>query len=129
LKSLYLFRFRDCTCAHTHGAAGAGLGVEAKLGQHYERRRRASTVFVRRAGFAAARHSAGVCAQLVVAHVRERGAARNEDDSFRVEWKPIGPILTAKAVALVDSTANALFEGMGSRCKAAFVLKVKAGTE
>jgi uncharacterized LabA/DUF88 family protein len=37
---------------------------------------------------------------------------RNEDDSFRVEWKPIGPILTAEAGALVDSTANALFEGM-----------------
>jgi ribosomal protein L34E len=37
---------------------------------------------------------------------------RNEDDDFRVDWKPIGPLLTADAGKLVDATANALFEGM-----------------
>lgn len=37
---------------------------------------------------------------------------RNEDDSFRVDWRPIGPVLAAEAGALVDLTAHALFEGL-----------------
>jgi uncharacterized LabA/DUF88 family protein len=39
-------------------------------------------------------------------------ALRNEDDTFRVDWKPLGPLLTAEAGALVDSTGHALFEAM-----------------
>lgn len=37
---------------------------------------------------------------------------RNEDDTFRVDWKPIGTLLTVEAGKLVDATTPALFEGM-----------------
>jgi hypothetical protein len=37
---------------------------------------------------------------------------RNEDDAFRVDWKPIGQLLTIEAGKLVDVSAQAVFEGM-----------------
>lgn len=37
---------------------------------------------------------------------------RDEDDAFRVDWRPIGPLLTIEAGKLVDPTANSSFEGL-----------------
>lgn len=37
---------------------------------------------------------------------------RDQDDSFRVDWKPIGQLLTIEAGKLVDPTAHAVYEGM-----------------
>ncbi|MDE2492900.1 MAG: NYN domain-containing protein, partial [Alphaproteobacteria bacterium] len=37
---------------------------------------------------------------------------RDQDDSFRVDWAPIGPLLTAEAGKLVDPTSPATFEAM-----------------
>lgn len=37
---------------------------------------------------------------------------RNEDNNYRVDWKPLGTLLSAEAGKLVDATANAVFEGM-----------------
>lgn len=37
---------------------------------------------------------------------------RNEDDAFRVDWKPVGTLFTAEAGKLVDATAAARFEGI-----------------
>jgi hypothetical protein len=37
---------------------------------------------------------------------------RDKDDTFRVDWKPIGQLLTIEAGKLVDVTAHAVYEGM-----------------
>jgi hypothetical protein len=37
---------------------------------------------------------------------------RNADNSFRVDWNPIGQLLTIEAGKLVDATAHAVYEGM-----------------
>jgi hypothetical protein len=37
---------------------------------------------------------------------------RRRDDNFRLDWKPIGQLLTKEAVAIVDSTSAAAYEAM-----------------
>ena len=37
---------------------------------------------------------------------------REIDDAFRVDWKPIGPLLTIEAGKLVDVSAHAVYEGL-----------------
>jgi uncharacterized LabA/DUF88 family protein len=37
---------------------------------------------------------------------------RDRDDDFRVDWKPIGQLLTSEAGKLVDGSAHAVYEGM-----------------
>jgi len=37
---------------------------------------------------------------------------READDAFRVDWKPIGQLLTIEAGKLVDASAHAVYEGM-----------------
>jgi hypothetical protein len=37
---------------------------------------------------------------------------RNEDDSFRIDWEKVGPLLTYEAGALVDKGGAAVFEAM-----------------
>jgi uncharacterized LabA/DUF88 family protein len=37
---------------------------------------------------------------------------RDQDDAFRVDWKPVGPLLTIEAGKLVDASAQAVYEGM-----------------
>jgi len=37
---------------------------------------------------------------------------RSADDTFRIDWLPVGPLLAAEAGKLVDRSAPAIFEGM-----------------
>jgi len=37
---------------------------------------------------------------------------RGEDNSFRVDWQPVGPLLTAEAGKLVDASTPAVFEAL-----------------
>ena len=37
---------------------------------------------------------------------------REQDDDFRVDWTPIGQLLTIEAGKLVDASAHAVYEGM-----------------
>jgi len=37
---------------------------------------------------------------------------REYEDAFRVDWKPVGALLTIEAGKLVDTSAHAVFEGM-----------------
>ena len=39
-------------------------------------------------------------------------SVRSEDNSFKIDWRTVGPILAGEAAKLVDSTTASTFEGM-----------------